>query len=304
MADYTQADHICYVTMNPRHALVRDHIRAGGRAVVLEEGINGQMITLYDNGAHLPLLWTHLIPATLDGKATHNVQNAMFASAITYSMDKSLDDIRQGLQTFDTTYFQAPGRMNIFDDHPFKVILDYGHNPTAVRVMVDLITNLDTDGRRLVVIAAPGDRRDEDIVEIATHCAGAFDHYICRRDDNTRGRGADEVPRMQQQALLDAGVAEQDIEQIPDEQLAVERALGIAAPGDLLLIFADNVARTWEQITGFSADGQGESSPRTAPSTPVIRSTPLEDVPESALGMGDQLVRDQRGVRLPREADD
>ena len=37
--------------------------------VVLEEGINGQMITLYDKGAHMPLLWTHLIPATIEGKA-------------------------------------------------------------------------------------------------------------------------------------------------------------------------------------------------------------------------------------------
>jgi hypothetical protein len=48
--------------------------------VVLEEGINGQMITLYDKGAHIPLLWTHLIPATVEGKAMHNVQNAMFAA--------------------------------------------------------------------------------------------------------------------------------------------------------------------------------------------------------------------------------
>ena len=35
MADYTTAKHLCYVTMNPRHPLVREHIRAGragGRA--------------------------------------------------------------------------------------------------------------------------------------------------------------------------------------------------------------------------------------------------------------------------------
>ena len=37
------------------------------------------MITIYDHGAHIPLLWTHLIPATLEGRAMHNVQNAMFA---------------------------------------------------------------------------------------------------------------------------------------------------------------------------------------------------------------------------------
>ena len=45
---------------------------------LLEQGMNGQMIALYDNGHHIPLLWTHLIPASLEGRALHNVQNAMF----------------------------------------------------------------------------------------------------------------------------------------------------------------------------------------------------------------------------------
>src|SRR3954466_1790936 len=49
MADYAQAKHLCYVTMNPAHELVREHIQEGGRAVVLETGMKGQMITLYDH---------------------------------------------------------------------------------------------------------------------------------------------------------------------------------------------------------------------------------------------------------------
>ncbi|HYL71168.1 MAG TPA: Mur ligase family protein, partial [Candidatus Dormibacteraeota bacterium] len=48
MSGYTEAKNICYVTMNPQHTLVREHIRAGGRACALEAGVNGQMITLYD----------------------------------------------------------------------------------------------------------------------------------------------------------------------------------------------------------------------------------------------------------------
>ena len=114
MADYTKAEHLCYVTMNPAHQLVKQHIQAGGRAVVLEKGINGDMITFYDKGAHIPLLWTHLIPATLEGKAVHNVQNAMFAAALAFSLGKDLDDISHGLRTFNQSFFQAPGKMNIF----------------------------------------------------------------------------------------------------------------------------------------------------------------------------------------------
>ena len=189
MADYTEAEHVCYVTMNSDHALVRDHVRNGGRAVVLEKGINGDMITIYNAGQHIPLLWTHLIPATLDGKARHNVQNAMFAAALAYSLEKSLDDIRHGLRTFDTTFFQAPGRLNVYNGHPFKVILDYAHNPSAVVQLCDVVRQLDVEGRRLCVLSAPGDRRDEDIREIAEAAAGVFDYYICRADDNRRGRG-------------------------------------------------------------------------------------------------------------------
>ena len=49
--------------------------------------------------------------------------------------------------------------------------------------------------RRILVLAAPGDRRDEDLAEIARIAAGVFDHYILRRDDNLRGRQADPVWR-------------------------------------------------------------------------------------------------------------
>ena len=201
MGGYTDAKVLCYVTLNPSHGLVREHIRAGGRACALEAGVNGQMITLYDKGSHIPLLWTHLIPATLEGRALHNVQNAMFAASMAFSMGIKLDAIRHGLRTFDTTFFQAPGRMNVYNEHPFKVIMDYAHNAHAVGVMGDLAQRLDVGGRRIVVVAGPGDRRDEDLREIANVVAGKFDHYVVRRDDSLRGRDGDEVPRIIAKAL-------------------------------------------------------------------------------------------------------
>jgi cyanophycin synthetase len=110
MADYTQAKHLCYVTMNSQNALVKEHIRAGGRAIVLEQGINGHMMTIYDHGAHVPLLWTHLVPATLDGRALHNVQNAMFAAAMAFSMHVKLEDIRHGLRGGNHAVCDRAGR--------------------------------------------------------------------------------------------------------------------------------------------------------------------------------------------------
>jgi cyanophycin synthetase len=215
----------------------------------------------------MPLLWTHLIPATMEGKALHNVQNAMFAAAMAFSLGIKLDAIRQGLRTFDSTFFQAPGRMNVFNEHPFKVLFDYGHNAHAVAVMADLAQRLDVTGRRIVVLAGPGDRRDEDLVAIAHAVAGRFDHYICRRDDSLRDRAPDEVPRLQAGALRAAGVPEGAISVIPDEQEAVDAALNMGEAGDLLLVFADALVRSWKQITKFKPASAVSSTSPTSPSS-------------------------------------
>jgi len=304
MSGYTDAKVICYVTMNPSHALVREHVRAGGRACALEAGVNGSMITLYDKGSHIPLLWTHLIPATLEGRALHNVQNAMFAAATAYALGIKLDAIRHGLRTFDTTFFQAPGRMNVYSEHPFKVLFDYGHNAHAVSVMADLAQRLDVTGKRIVVLAGPGDRRDEDLVAIANAVAGRFDHYICRRDDSLRGRDGDEVPRIMARALAAAGVPTNAIAQIPDEQEAIDAALRMGQPGDLLLVFADALVRSWKQIIKFRPEGAPETpapSPAPLAAAPAATETVFDESSFASLG---GVVRDERGIHLSRESDD
>ena len=299
MADHTDAARISYVTMNPAHPLVKEHIRAGGQAFVLEQGMNGHMITIYDNETHTPLVWTHLIPATIEGRALHNVQNAMFAAALAYNMDLSLEDIRHGLRTFDSTYFQAPGRMNIYDEHPFRVILDYAHNPAAVKAMCDLVDRFGAEGKRIVVLSAPGDRRDEDIRQIAETAADHFDYFICRRDDNRRGRGEDEVPVMLKNRLLEKGVSADQIEVVPDEQEANRRALEMAQTGDLILMLGDNVRRTWKQIIYFNSGSRSESG-----ASKKSASIDLPQFENFDISSGIDIISDERGVRIAREEGD
>jgi cyanophycin synthetase len=302
MSAHTDAKVICYVTMNPSHALVREHIRAGGRACALEAGINGHMITLYDKGSHIPLLWTHLIPATLEGRALHNVQNAMVAAAMAFSLGIKLDPIRHGLRTFDTTFFQTPGRLNVYNEHPFKVLMDYGHNAHAVGVMADLAQRLDVVARRIVVLTGPGDRRDEDLHAIADAVAGKFDHYVCRRDDGLRGRDGDEVPRLIARRLQVQGVAEAAISIIPDEQEAIDAALRMAGPGDLVLVFADALVRSWKQIIKFQPEGE---LPKSTPKVPLPFLPTLSPASEeSAFVVMAGVVRDERGLVFEREESD
>jgi cyanophycin synthetase len=299
MADYTDAEKLSYVTMNPAHPLVKQHIQAGGQAFVLEQGMNGHLISIYDNETHTPLVWTHLIPATIEGRAMHNVQNAMFAAALAYNMNIGLEDIRQGLRTFDSSFFQAPGRMNIYDEHPFRVILDYAHNPAAVQAMCGLVDRFDVEGRRIAVLSAPGDRRDEDIRAIAEVAAGHFDYFICRCDDGRRGRGEDEVAVMLKNKLLEEGISADQIEVIPSEQEAVSTALEMAETGDLILILGDNIKRTWKQIIYFNSGAHAEDSGKK-----VIPAIDLPDISGFKMDSDIEIISDERGVRIARDEGD
>lgn len=290
MADYSKAKHICYITLDPKHPLVKEHIRLGHRAVVLEQADHGEVIVIHDGGQHWPLIRPQLIPATMEGKAAHNTQNAMFVAAMAYSLGKSLDDIRQGLRSFDMSFSQTPGRNNVYDEHGFRIILDYGHNPAAITAMTQLVERMKPRGKRIVQIGAPGDRRNQDYETIAKIIAGHFDVYICDRDDDTRGRGPDEVPKLMREYLLKAGVKDSQIHVIPEEPTALTKMLGMAEPGDLLLIFGSDVTRCWKQIIYFKPAWAAEDVKAETPATKQ----------ESLKKRYPNLVSDERGVRLAK----
>ena len=183
----------------------------------------------------------------------------MFAAALAYGMKISRENIEHGLRTFTTSFFQAPGRLNVFDEHPFKVIMDYAHNAAGVHAMASLTDQLNVLGKRIVVLAAPGDRRDEDVIELAQAAAGHYDTYLCKRDDHTRGRRGNEVPELLRKGLVDAGVHPDQVEIIEDEQEAIVSGLSRARPGDLVVVFADNIPRSWKQIIYFKPELQAAS---------------------------------------------
>jgi cyanophycin synthetase len=238
---------IMYFSTSATNPIVREHVRAGGRAAVLEQGVNGDMITVYDGDRHIPVTWTHLVPATLEGKARFNVINALAATAIAYSMGVPLEGIRQGLRTFTTSFFQTPGRCNVYDQHPFRVIVDYGHNPAAMAMMAELVQGLRHE-RAIGVVMAAGDRRDDAIREVAQVAATAFDVIVAKEDPNLRGRTPGDVARLLREGAIAGGLADDQIHEKRGEREAVAFALGLGRPGDLVVIFADDVIQTWKDV--------------------------------------------------------
>ena len=88
---------------------VDGHCGRGGAAMVILETDDGELLALRQGPRTMPLIYSHLIPATLDGRARMNVANALAAAAAAWAAGAHLHDIRQGLRTFSTSFFQAPG---------------------------------------------------------------------------------------------------------------------------------------------------------------------------------------------------
>jgi cyanophycin synthetase len=253
MVEHSRAEPI-YVTMDRGSELVRRHIRERKRAVVLEEGLNGPMLVLYQGEEQIPLLWARQIPATVEGRAVHNIQNAMFAAAISSGMGVGVDDIREGLRTFTTDFFQTPGRLSFYNEHPFRVLLDYAHNAAAMELVARTVRELAVYGRRIGVLAIPGDRRDEDARALAAAAAPGFDYILLKEDEDPRGRPRGEAAALLRQGLLDAGFpAERICDGVHMEEDATLRALEMARAGDLVVIFGDKLQRVWDLIVNFKS---------------------------------------------------
>jgi cyanophycin synthetase len=99
--------------------------------------------------------------------------------------------------------------------------------------------------------------------------------------------------------LLECGVEPGRIEVIPDEQEATSKALQTAGPGDLLLVLADNTKRTWKQIIYFNSGARAEAG-----SSKVVPGNELPETDGFEFDDNIEIISDERGVRIAREAGD
>ena len=263
---------VIYFSLDPDSERLERHCGRGGRAVGLERGRNGEMIVLRQGRKSMPLVWSHLLPATFEGRARMNLQNALAAAGAAWATGAHLHDIRQGLRTFSTSYFLAPGRLNLFELDGFKVLVDYCHNAPAMRALGDFVDRLATPatsgrlstvpGRRLAVIATAGDRRDSDIRELGTAAAPHFDEIVVREDRNTRGRPRGETAALIAdgvRAAMTDGARTRDVRIITDELEAVRAVLDEGREGDLIVLCVDYANEVWKELQrrGHGAAGAG-----------------------------------------------
>jgi cyanophycin synthetase len=253
-------------TMQEKHDLVDRWIRRGRKAVVLEHGPRGEMMVIKEGRRTMPIAWVHTLPSTFEGKARMMVQNAMAAAAAAHAAGAHLHDIRQGLRSFTTSVYQAPGRLNLFELDGVKVLIDYAHNAAGLEMVGDFVERMTSDvtpggqpgeaswtaNLRVAVIATAGDRRDEDMRELGRVAARYFDEVIIREDRNPRGRPPGETADLIVQGVRDAqlagGARAGSVEIVLDEMEAARRALDRSRPGDLVVLCVDYATEVYKEL--------------------------------------------------------
>lgn len=163
----------------------------------------------------------------------------MAAIAAAWASQVSWDHIASGLASFVSDHNAVPGRFNVFHYRGATLIADYGHNPDAIKALVQAVSNMPAE-RRMVVISGAGDRRDEDLREQTRLIGDAFDDVILYQDACQRGRKDGEVLALLRDGLK-AAKQTRSVEEIRGEFLAIDRALERLSPGDLCLILIDQV---------------------------------------------------------------
>jgi cyanophycin synthetase len=255
---------------------VDDHCRRGGRAVVLEHSDLGDMIVVKEGRRSMQLAWTHLLPATFGGRATMNIQNAMAAAAAAFAAGASLHDVRQGLRSFSTNYYLAPGRLNEVGVEGRTVIVDYCHNVPGMIMLGDFVDktgdaleSTNDLGRvsRIGLIATAGDRRNDDMHALGQEAAQHFDVLIVREDKNLRGRAAGEVAELvangARRAMAEGARCKQ-VEIVLDELASVQHAMSRSNPGDLVVICVEQHAAVMAYLESYGHHAQPGARPENA----------------------------------------
>jgi cyanophycin synthetase len=271
MASYCKGG-VIFFAQRADDPVIEAHRAKGGRAVFTRHGI----IVQAEGTLELPLAHLNNVPLTHGGRIGFQVENALAAAAAAWGLGLPREAIRAGLESFVADLEKSPGRFNLLEIGGATVIVDYGHNPSALLALIEALDQFPHE-RRVCVYSAAGDRRDIDMIRQGEILGDGFDKVILYEDHYLRGRAPGEIMGLFRQGL-DEGSRVSDIVEIQGGLKAVEAALLGAQPRDLLLIQADVIEETVEFVKRYisASDSDREidlskaiNVPNVGPSVPV-----------------------------------
>ncbi len=225
---------ITYFARDGQNPIVFEHRARGGRAVFMRDG----QIVLAEGDRETPLMPVASVPLTHRGRVMFQVENTLAATASAWELGLSEVLIRIGLNSFAGGEQQTPGRFNLVETHGLTVIVDYGHNPSAVAALVEAIDGFPNPSRSVIFTAA-GDRRDADLIRQGELLGDAFDLAFIYADKSTRGRNPVEIVALLREGLA-RGRRVAAIIEVGSESEAIAAALARSSPGALIVLQSDD----------------------------------------------------------------
>jgi cyanophycin synthetase len=220
---------VLYFSLDADNPVLLRHLDEGGRAVYFED----DAIVLANGARHEALIDVRQMPVTLNGAARYNIANSLAAAAALTACGFGNQEIADGLVSFVSDWKNNPLRSNLFDVDGVTVIVDYAHNSAAYAAMAETARGL-SPGRLVGVVAAPGDRRDADLVDIGATCASGFDELVVYETEN-RGRAAGSVSAKLVEGIRLARFEEDHLRVELDVHEAIRAGLARCDKGDVLV---------------------------------------------------------------------
>jgi UDP-N-acetylmuramoyl-L-alanyl-D-glutamate--2,6-diaminopimelate ligase len=152
-----------------------------------------------------------------------NVSNALAAAAAAWALGASPSTIAERLSVVP----QVPGRLEVLHDEP-TVLRDYAHTPDALERALQAVRPFAT-GQLIVVFGAGGDRDRGKRPQMGAIVDRLADIAIVT-SDNPRTEDPERIIDDIEQGMTKAH------ERIEDRERAVERAIELAGPQDLIVL--------------------------------------------------------------------
>ena len=189
-------------------------------------------VKLYRKGTEADVVLdhqTHLELATnLPGE--FNVMNMTAATTLAYLLGVKLEDIQEGVANVEA----VPGRFErAVEGLGYDVIVDYAHTPDALEKLLAAARGI-TKQRVILVFGACGDR-DQGKRPIMGEIAARGADRIFLTDEESYNEDPEQIRRMLMEGI-ERGRGDAKTTEIADRRQAIERALGCAKKGDMVLI--------------------------------------------------------------------
>lgn len=185
-----------------------------------------------ENGGVSYILNTEVgqIPINLQLTGFFNVYNSLGAAALCFSQGVSLEAIKNGLQVVEG----VPGRFErVENDRGLHVVVDYAHTPGGLENILRSGREL-TPGRLILVFGAGGDR-DTSKRPLMGAIAAQLADLVIVTSDNPRSEDPAAICSSIEKGLLTTN-HQVKYEIIVDRRAAIERAMELATPDDLVIV--------------------------------------------------------------------